>query len=445
MTRDLTTGSEIKAIVAFTIPLIIGNLFQQFYNVADTIIVGRFIGSHALAAVGSSFTLMVFLTSIILGLCMGSGVVYSTFFGAGDEENLKKSIFTSFWFIGFVTVVINLGALLFLEPILRFIRIPPEIFDNTRTYLKIVFYGIGFTAIYNYFATLLRSLGNSLTPLIFLIIAALVNIILDLLFILPLEMGIAGAGWATLIAQAFSGLGLMVYCGFKVPQLRLKSHHRTLDRELLKTISNYSVLTSIQQSIMNFGILLVQGLVNSFGVNVMAAFAAGVKIDSFAYLPAQDFGNAFATFIAQNKGAKKYDRIERGIRSSLKLITVFCVLISVGVVIFARPLLTIFIPPHEVEILNIGVQYLRIEGSFYFLIGYLFMFYGLYRGFGSAQTSVILTIVSLGTRVVLAYALSSISSIGVWGIWVSIPIGWFLADVLGLIKMKDLLGQGKFV
>lgn len=438
MARDLTTGSETKAIVAFAIPLVIGNLFQQLYNVADTIIVGRFIGSHALAAVGSSFTLMVFLTSIILGLCMGSGVAYSTFYGAGDEDNLKKSIFTSFWFIGLVTVLINLGALLFLDTILQAIRIPPEIFQDTRIYLKIIFLGIGFTAIYNYFATLLRSLGDSVTPLVFLVIATFINIVLDLVFIIPLRMGIAGAGWATLIAQAFSALGLMFYCVFKVPQLRLQAHHRKLDRELLKTISSYSILTSVQQSLMNFGILLVQGLVNSFGVNVMAAFAAGVKIDSFAYLPAQDFGNAFAIFIAQNRGAEEYDRIKRGIRSSLKLVTGFCLIISVIVVIFARPLLTIFIPPHEVEILNIGVQYLRIEGSFYFLIGYLFMFYGLFRGYGSAQTSVILTVVSLGIRVVLAYFLASIPTIGVWGIWVSIPIGWFLADLLGFWKMKDL-------
>lgn len=443
MTRDLTTGPETKVIVAFAIPLIVGNLFQQLYNVADTIIVGRFIGPHALAAVGSSFTLMVFLTSVILGLCMGSGVTYSTFFGAKDEENLKKSIFTSFWFIGLVTVVINLLALFFLEPILQFIRIPPEIFEDTKTYLRIIFYGIGFTAVYNYFATLLRSLGNSFIPLLFLIMATIINIVLDLVFILPLQMGIAGAGWATLIAQTFSALGLAIYCVIKVPQLRLDPVHREFDRGLLKTIASFSVLTSVQQSLMNFGILLVQGLVNSFGVSVMAAFAAGVKIDSFAYLPAQDFGNAFATFIAQNKGAEKYDRIQRGIRSSLILITGFCVAVSLLVVVFAKPLLTIFIPPNETEILRVGIQYLRIEGAFYFLIGYLFMFYGLYRGFGSAQTSVILTLLSLGTRVVLAHMLAAIPSIGVWGIWISIPIGWLLADLVGFAKMGRLQLQAR--
>ena len=438
MTRDLTQGPEMKVMVSFAIPLIIGNIFQQLYNVADTIIVGRFIGPHALAAVGSAFSLMIFLTSIILGLCMGSGVTYSLFFGAKDEENLKKSIFTSFWFIALVTVLINVFALLFLEPILVLIQIPAEIFSETAIYLRIVFYGIGFTALYNYFASLLRSLGNSITPLLFLIIAALINIVLDIVFVLPLEMGIAGAAWATLIAQAFSGFGLAIYCVIKVPQLRLERHHVCFDRPLLKMIANHSILTSIQQSIMNFGILMIQGLVNSFGVSVMAAFAAAVKVDSFAYMPAQDFGNAFATFIAQNKGAKKYGRIKNGIRSSLKLITIFSASISLLVVFFAKPLLTIFIDPGETEILNIGIQYLRIEGTFYILIGYLFMFYGLYRGFGNAKMSVFLTIMSLGIRVALAYFLSGFPSIGVWGIWISIPIGWFLADVFGFWKMSKL-------
>lgn len=438
MTRDLTKGPEARVMVAFAIPLIIGNIFQQLYNVADTIIVGRFIGPHALAAVGSSFTLMVFLTSIILGLCMGSGVTYSLFFGAKDEENLKKSIFTSFWFIAVVTVVINIVALVFLDPILQLIRIPTEIFAETRTYLQIIFYGIGFSALYNYFASLLRSLGNSVIPLIFLVIAALINIVLDLIFVLPLGLGIAGAAWATLLAQAFSGIGLAIYSVLKVPQLRLERRHFNFDAQLLKAIANHSILTSIQQSIMNFGILMIQGLVNSFGVAVMAAFAAAVKVDSFAYMPAQDFGNAFATFIAQNKGAGKYDRIRRGIRSSLRLITLFSISISLIVVIFAKPLLTFFIDPSETEIMRIGIQYLRIEGSFYVLIGYLFMFYGLYRGYGHAEMSVVLTVLSLGTRVFLAYFLASIPAIGVWGIWISIPIGWFLADLIGFLRMRKL-------
>ncbi|MGB3926905.1 MAG: MATE family efflux transporter [Caldicoprobacterales bacterium] len=438
MLKDLTKGNETRAIISFAIPMIIGNLFQQLYNIADTIIVGQFIGPSALAAVGSAYTLMVFLTSIILGLCMGSGVLFSMFYGAGEIHMLKSSIFTSLWFIGLITGAINIFSFVFIDEILVFMRIPIDILKDTKEYIKIIFYGISFTFVYNYFAAVLRSVGNSVVPLIFLIIAAIINIILDIIFVVSLNMGVAGAAWATIIAQCFSAIAIAIYSFIKIPEIRPQRKHMKFNSEIVKKIANYSILTSVQQSIMNFCILMVQGLVNSFGVSVMAAFAAGVKIDSFAYMPVQDFGNAFSTFIAQNKGANKLDRIRRGIVSAVKIITIFCLLISAIVVIFARPLLGIFIKAEEVEIINIGVQYLYIEASFYCLIGYLFMFYGLYRGFGNVGMSIVLTIASLGTRVVLAYVLSSIPSMGVIGIWWAIPIGWALADLIGYLKLKRI-------
>lgn len=442
MLKDLTKGNEAKTIIQFAIPMIIGNVFQQLYNVADTIIVGRFIGAGALAAVGSSYTLMVFLNSIILGLCMGSGVLFSMFYGAGEIDRLKSSIFTSLWFIGLITVIINVSSLVFIDEILEYMKIPIDILSDTRDYIRIVFYGIGFTFFYNYFAAVLRSVGNSVIPLVFLIIAALMNIVLDIVFIATLNMGVAGAAWATFIAQGFSSVSMALYCFIKIPQIRPGRKHMGLDRGLVRQISNYSILTCAQQSIMNFGILMIQGLVNSFGVAVMAAFAAAVKIESFAYMPAQEFGNAFSTFIAQNKGANKLDRIRRGISYAVIIITVFCAIISALVVIFARPLLGIFIKAEEVEVIRIGVQYLRIVGIFYCLIGYLFMFYGLYRGFGKVGISIILTVISLGSRVVLAYTLAPIPSIGLLGIWWAIPIGWALADFTGLLFLRKLqIGQ----
>lgn len=423
----------------FTFPMIIGNLFQQFYNIADTIIVGKFIGPNALAAVGSSFSVMVLLTSIIMGLCMGSGTVFSFNFGAGEADQLKSSFFTSFCFIGVVTVVINLFSLVFIDEILHFIHIPPEVLTDTKAYLKIIFYGISFTYLYNYFASVMRSMGNSIIPLIFLIISAVINIVLDIIFVVPLNMGVAGAAYATIIGQGFSALGIAVYSIVKVPQIRLRRKHLRLNKHIAKRIADYSVLASIQQSIMNFGILMIQGLVNSFGVSAMAAFTAVVKIDSFAYMPVQDFGNAFSTFIAQNRGAGKHERIHNGIRSAVKIITLYCAVISLFVLIYAKPLMNIFIDSNETDILNIGIQYLFIVAGFYCLIGYLFMFYGLFRGIGKPGISIILTIVSLGTRVILAYILSSVSTIGIVGIWWAIPIGWALADIIGVFKVKSLI------
>jgi len=436
ITYDLTKGNETKAILKLAGPMIIGNLFQQLYNVADTIIVGRFIGPHALAAVGSSFSLMVLLNSIILGLCMGSSAVFSILYGAKEIDKLKNSFFISFCIIGLLSLVINFLALFYIDDILVLLRIPQEILADTKTYLQIIFYGIIFTSLYNYFAGIMRSLGNSLIPLIFLIISAIINIILDIVFVVPFNMGIAGAAYATVIAQIISAIGLALYCIRKVPMIRLKSKHFRINMDIVKMIANNSVLSSIQQSVMNLGILMVQGLVNSFGVLVMAAFAAVVKIESFAYLPEQELGNAFSIFIAQNYGAKKMLRIRKGIKSATKIITIYGLVTSVLIILFAKPLLTIFVSAQETEILQIGTQYLFIVSGFYCLIGYLFMFYGLYRGIGKPETSIILTVISLGTRVVLAYSLSSITSIGLVGIWWAIPIGWALADIVGFYKMK---------
>jgi putative MATE family efflux protein len=439
--NNLIHSKESKAILSFAVPMIIGNIFQQLYNVADTVLVGRFIGPNALAAVGSSFAIMVLLTSIVLGLCMGSGAVFSFFYGANEIDKLKNSLFTAFSFIGVLTIIINIGAIIFIDEILRFIQIPTEIFADTKAYLLIIFYGFAFTSLYNYFASVVRSLGNSLIPLIFLIISAVINIVLDYIFVVPLKMGVEGAAYATIIAQCFSAVGIAIYSIAKVPLIRLTRKHIFLDKAIMKMITSYSVLSSIQQSIMNFGILLIQGLVNNFGVQVMAAFAAVVKIDSFAYMPVQDFGNAFSTFIAQNKGANRHERIHNGIRSAVKIITIYCVVITALVLILAKPLMGIFINSDEIEIIRIGTQYLAIVGTFYCLIGYLFMFYGLFRGLGKAEVSIVLTIVSLGIRVVLAYALSAIPSVGITGIWWAIPIGWGLADLIGLYKVRTLLNH----
>lgn len=433
MHQNLTKGNVTKSMLLFAVPMILGNLLQQFYNIADTLIVGRFLGSGALAAVGASFALMTFLTSILLGLCMGSGIIFSMHFGAKRDDALKNSIFLSFILIGVLAVVIEALVFIFQNPILYLLHIPESIMIETRIYLQIIYVGIFFTFLYNFFASLLRSVGNSMIPLVFLAVSTILNIVLDLVFILNFHMGVAGAAWATTLAQAVSAIGIAVYSFHKLSFLRLEKQHLRFTGNAVSQIMQYSLLTCVQQSIMNFGILMVQGLVNSFGVTVMAAFAAAVKIDSFAYMPVQDFGNAFSTFIAQNYGAQKKERIRQGIRSAGITTLIFCVIISILVCFFAAPLMTIFVHPEETEIIAIGVQYLRIEGACYCGIGILFLLYGLYRALGKPGMSVVLTIISLGTRVILAYVLAPIPSIGLPGIWWAIPIGWVLADITGIL------------
>lgn len=433
MNKDLTHGPVISSMLLFAVPMILGNLLQQCYNIADTLIVGQFLGKNALAAVGSSFTLMTFLTSIILGLCMGSGALFSIRFGQRNESGLLESICASFVLIAGVTLFLNILAFACLDYIRIFLRVPDEVWGLMREYLMIIFYGITATFLYNYFASFLRAVGNSVVPLIFLAISAMLNILLDLWFVLELERGVAGAAEATVIAQYISGIGIALYSLIHFPQLRAIHKNCRIRWSWLKEIAGFSILTCIQQSVMNLGILMVQGLVNRFGPTVMAAFAAAVKIDSFAYMPVQDFGNAFSTFIAQNYGAKKAERINTGLKGAVLVSMLFCICISALVCFFARPLISLFVATGETEIILEGIRYLRIEGAFYCGIGCLFLLYGLYRALGKPGISVVLTVISLGTRVALAYTLSALPALGVTGIWWAVPIGWFLADMTGAI------------
>lgn len=421
-----------SSMIRFAIPMILGNLLQQCYNVADTLIVGQFLGPDALAAVGSAYTLMTFITSILLGLCMGSGALFSIRFGERDYDRLKEAMAASFVMIASICVVLNILVFLLTDQILWFLRVPDEVWDLMREYLVVIFYGIIATFLYNYFASLLRAIGDSATPLIFLAVSAVLNIVLDLWFVVGLERGVAGAAEATVISQYVSGVGVMIFTWFRKRELRPERRHLRIRRACLKEISGFSLLTCVQQSVMNLGILMVQGLVNSFGPAIMAAFAAAVKIDSFAYMPVQDFGNAFSTFIAQNYGARKQDRIKEGLKGAVITAVIFSITVSALVFVFAPKLMLIFVDASEAEIIFEGVRYLRIEGAFYCGIGCLFLLYGLYRALGKPGMSVVLTVISLGTRVALAYILSAIPAIGVIGIWWSVPIGWFLADAVGI-------------
>lgn len=433
MTMDMTKGPVMRSMLRFAVPMILGNLLQQCYNIVDTLIVGQFIGADALAAVGSAFTLMTFLTSILLGLCMGSGNVFSIRFGERNEEALRESVCTSFVLIAGLTILINISAFAFLNKIEVLLQVPDEVWGLMREYLLVIFGGIAATFLYNYFASYLRAIGNSMVPLIFLGISAVLNIVLDLLFIVGFKWGVSGAAVATVISQYISGIGIAVYTLKKSIRLDEIKLGFNINLSGIKEIAGFSVLTCIQQSVMNLGILMVQGLVNSFGTTIMAAFAAAVKIDAFAYMPVQDFGNAFSTFISQNYGAKKEERIHKGLKGAVFVTCAFGLAVSVIVCVFARQLMTVFVGTKEPEIVAQGVRYLRIEGAFYFAIGCLFLLYGLYRAIGKPGMSVVLTFISLGIRVLLAYILSALPLFGVKGIWWAVPIGWILADAVGII------------
>ena len=433
--KDLTRGSVTKSMLLFAYPMILGNLLQQCYNIADTLIVGRFLGADALAAVGSAYTLMTFLISVIAGFFMGGGAVFSVCKGRGDEQSLKNNVAASFVFIAVFPLVRNICAFLFADPILHALRVPDGVYPLMRKYVITVFFGIFFTFLYNYFAFLLRALGNSVVPLYFLGVSAAVNIVLDILFVVKFGFGVTGAAAATVTAEVLSGVGIMLYVYLKVPSVRPKKENFALVKKTLPGIARHSLYACVQQSVMNFGILMIQGLVNSFGTVVMAAFAAAVKIDTLAYMPAQEFGNAFSLFISQNYGGGKTKRVREGVKKAFIISFVFCAIVSVLVFIFAPSLMKIFVSSDETAIIETGKVYLRIEGSFYCGIGILFLLYGYFRGTEKPEISLLLTVISLGTRVLLAYITAPVPKIGVNGIWWAVPIGWFLADITGIVFM----------
>ena len=441
MKYDLTKGNVTTTMLRFAVPMILGNVLQQCYNLADTWIVGRFVGSGALAAVGSAYTLMTFLNSLIIGMCMGSGALFSISYGRRDIRKMKEYIVASFVLILGITVAITAVSFVMLDPILNVMQIPEDVYDMMFAYVKIILYGLVFIFLYNYFSFLLRSTGNSVVPLIFLGVSTVLNIILDYIFVAVLGRGVEGAAEATVIAQIISGVGIGIYSMIKEPVLRRqrvetvrKDSRIRIHASVLGEIFSYAAATGVQQSVMNFGILMVQGLVNSFGTAVMAAFAAGVKIDTLAYMPAQEFGNAYSIFISQNYGANEKERIKKGTKSAVVTVLAFCLMISAAVFLLAPRLMGIFISPEETEIIGIGAGYLRIEGACYCGIGILFLLYGYFRAVERPKISLLLTIISLGTRVLLAYAFAPM--LGVGAIWWAIPIGWALADVTGAVLVR---------
>ena len=434
MQKDLTEGPIVRRLLLFSLPMTAANLLQQCYNLADTMIVGRFIGDDALASVGSAYTLMVFITSILLGLSLGSSALIANYYGAGKSEKMHTTIASSFIVIFLLSLIITVVSLFALDWIIGILNTPEELEEMLREYLFWIFLGLAGVFLTNYFSCLLRSVGDSVTPLIFLSLSAVMNIFLDLYFIISLGWGIAGAAIATIISQYSAGFGLLIVTVARNGNLIPSLDEIRKWRKEIRSVLSYSFLTSAQQSVMNFGILMVQGLVNSFGVSVMAAFAAGVKIDSFSYLPTQDFGNAYSFFISQNSGKRQRDRIRKGTRIAVLITVMFSLCISLLVNITAPWLIGIFFSNPGNEIISIGVSYLRVEGSFYALIGMLFLFYGYFRADGRPSVSLILTIISLGLRVLLSYTFAPL--LGYWAIWVSIPIGWAVADLAGLFFYK---------
>lgn len=441
-TIDMTIGRPASQMLKFFFPLFIGNLFQQFYGIVDSLFISRYEGTMAFAAVGSSMLLVNFLTSILIGLSLGASAIFSQLFGGRNYQKLKETISTSAYFIGAVSFILAVSTFILRRPLLRLFQMPEELIGYASEYLIYIFAGLFFTGIYNLASFTIRSLGDSKTPVYILVTACLTNIVLDAFFMIPLKMGVAGAGLATLIAQVLSAVLALKAAVKQTDFLRWEKSDFRIKRSELPKIVQYSTLTAVQQSISSFGMMLVQGIVNTLGSSAIAAFAACSKIDEFANRPLQDLGNASATFTAQNHGAEEHDRIRHGFRTTLLLILAVSVPISLIAFFFAPNLINIFISNPTEEILSKGVTYLRILGPAYFFIGLTVTLYGYFRSINEISYSILITILSQGIRVVLSYLLTR-TVLGFTAVAWAVIMGWIVSDSVGLFLYTKLQRKTK--
>jgi len=418
----MTKGNIPKQLVGFAVPLILGNLFQLSYNAADSIIVGRFVGTNALAAVGTANPIMNIAMFFIIGICMGASVLMSEYFGQGNIKKLKREISTTF-ISGFIfTVIIVVACIIMTKPILQLIRTPKEILPEAASYLRIIFCGLIFTFVYNVYASTLRSIGDSKTPLIFLIISSILNVVMDIIFVVYFKMGVDGAALATVIAEMFSSVFCIIYAYTKVPMLRFSRKEIVLDKTLLRITINYSWVTAMQQTCLYVGKVFVQGAVNPLGIQAIATFNAVNRVDDFAITPGRSISIGMTTFLAQNRGAKKYERIEEGFWCGMKIETLYW-LVILGIVYFeAQHIMNFFVPVRNSKVVGLGVIYLQMMAFFYLLPNWTNGLQGYFRGMGDLKITLRSTFIQIIGRVAFAYLLAP--KLGIVGIALSCLIGW---------------------
>ncbi|MCB2219349.1 MAG: MATE family efflux transporter [Bacteroidetes bacterium] len=428
--KDLTTGKESKLILQFATPMLLGNVFQQMYNIVDSIIIGNFIGKEALAAVGASFPIIFALISMVIGFAMGATIMIAQFFGARKMDRVRHTIDTLYIVMFFASLFFSVIGIVFADDIFRLIQLPEDVMPEAIIYMRVYISGLVFFFGFNGTAAILRGLGDSKTPLYFLIISTIANIILDLLFVVVFKWGIAGVAFATIIAQGGAFLTAIWYLNKTHEVVRLSIRKLKFDREIFKQSLRIGLPTGFQQTFVSLGLIAVVWIVNLFGTDVIAAFSVVMRIDSIASMPAMNFAAALSTFVGQNIGAKKTERVRSGLIATFKMTSIIAVSTSIIAILFSRTLLGVF--TDDQAVIDIGQQYLYIVSSFYIIFSTMFVFNGVMRGAGDTLIPMFTTLIALlFVRVPLSYFLSQ--KIGETGIWWAIPIGWLLGMIFAWI------------
>ncbi|MCX6276807.1 MAG: MATE family efflux transporter [Bacteroidetes bacterium] len=427
--KDLSYGNEGKLILRFAIPMLLGNVFQQLYNVVDSVIVGKYIGKLALAAVGTSGPIIFLLVSFIIGVTMGFTIVVSQFFGAKQLDNVKKAIDTLYIFMFFTSIVVSIGGIALSGWIFRIIDLDPVIVPDAMLFLNIFLSGLIFLFGYNGTSAILRGLGDSKTPLYFLIGSVGLNIILDLIFVPVFHWGVAGVAVATVISEAAAFGAQIFYLNRYHKVVKFSLTKLTFDRTIFIKSIKIGLPTGFQQTFVAAGMVALYWIVNQFGVDANAAYSVAGRIDSFAAMPAMSFAIALSTFVGQNMGANRPDRVKAGLHATLIMTSVISLMISIVTVLFGKFLMRMF--TNDQVVIDLGVHYLQIIGSSYILFSLMFVVNGVLRGAGDTLIPMFISLFSLWIiRIPVAYLLSRNPAIGVLGIWWSIPIGWFSGLVL---------------
>ena len=443
MVQNLTEGRPLKLLFFFALPMVAGNLFQQLYNMVDTMVVGKFVGEDAVAAVGSSFPIVFLSVAVASGLSMGSNVVVSQLFGAGRIHEMKSTISTAIISLSVLGLIIMALGTVLAGPLLQLLGTDPDIMADSRLYLQIYFGGAVFLFLYNTLNGIYNAQGDSRTPLLFLMISSLTNIVLDLVFVIQFRMGVAGVAWATLIAQ-----GMCAVCSLLVLVRRLKRMPCEPGRQgekiplfhllAVKRIARIGLPSMLQQSLVSLSMMMMQGLVNSYGKVLVAGYTAATKIDTLAMLPNMNFSNAMSSYTAQNIGAGKYERVKEGLKASLFMVVVFSLTITVLIFLFGNQLLGLFLDPGDTSgALGYGLAYMHTVSVFYILMGLLFVPNGMLRGAGDMAAFTFSSMANLFSRVAIAYALAYLTPLGANAIWWSIPAGWAIGAAVSLSRVRS--------
>lgn len=440
--KDLTKGSELKLIFFFSLPILFSSIFQQLYTTCDSIIVGRFVGKIGLASIGASFPLIFFLLSAAIGISLGSNIVISQFFGAKDLFNVRLVISTTFIFLTLFSFFISIFGVFFSPMILKLMSVPDDVFFLAAIYLRLMFSGTLFLFLYNGISSILRGLGDSKTPLYILILTSILNIILDIIFVVPLKMGVNGAAIATVVSQGISVILSLIYFNFKYEILKFRISDLKFDYRIFLKILKVGIPSAIQQMSVALGFMVVVKIVNQFGTDCIAAYTAANRLDTFVSMPSLNLSLGLATFVGQNIGAQRYDRVHRGLRSSLLISIIYSLILSIFIYFFKEKLIAFF--NKDSEVIKIGSQYLLIVGSSYIIFSSMFIMSGLLRGAGDATFAMGASVFALWpARILFAYFLSR--GIGITGVWYSFPLGWIIGLILLVLRYYSGAWKNKAV